>query len=274
MHHPKNGAGRVWLIGGTRESGELACAIAHTQLSCIITVTTETARSLYPPAPTLEVMVGRLQAEELGQFLHSQKIVAVLDASHPYAVEISQMAIAAANQLQIPYLRYERPTVDTQLNAQSIIDLDSFDTLLAGNYLQGERVLLTVGYRPLPLFLPWQKKSRLFARILPSMTAMDAALAAGFTADRIIALRPPISAELEKALWQHWEISLVVTKASGTAGGEDVKRIVAAELGIPLIVVNRPDVAYPQQTSDLSAALEFCRQHLLLSKTSPPSPLF
>jgi precorrin-6A/cobalt-precorrin-6A reductase len=218
-------------------------------------------------------MVGRLQAEELCQFLHSQEIVAVLDASHPYAVEISQMAIAAANQLQIPYLRYERPTVNTQLNAQSIIDIDSFDTLLAEDYLQGERVLLTVGYRPLPLFRPWQEKSRLFARILPSLTAMDAALAAGFTPDRLIALRPPIPAELEKALWQHWEISLVVTKASGTAGGEDVKRIVAAELGIPLIIVNRPDVAYPQQTSDLSTALEFCSQHLLLSKTSPPSPL-
>jgi precorrin-6A/cobalt-precorrin-6A reductase len=67
---------------------------------------------------------------------------------------------------------------------------------------------------------------------------------------------------LEKALWQQWDISLVVTKASGAAGGEAIKRQVAAELGIPLIVIARPVVEYPQQTSDLEAALEFCQTHL------------
>jgi len=53
-----------------------------------------------------------------------------------------------------------------------------------------------------------------------------------------------------------------VTKASGTPGGEDIKRDVAAELGVSLIVITRPDVDYPRQTSNLSEALEFCRQYL------------
>jgi precorrin-6A/cobalt-precorrin-6A reductase len=119
-------------------------------------------------------------------------------------------------------------------------------------------VLLTVGYRYLHLFSSWQERSTLFARILPSVTALGAALAAGFSSDRLIALRPPVSVDLEKALWQQWQISLVVTKASGTAGGEDVKRAVAAELGIGLIAIARPEVVYPQQTSELSRALEFC----------------
>ena len=256
-------SGRLWLVGGTSESAKLAAAIAQAHFACTVTVTTEAARSLYPPAPELRVLVGRMNANQLGQFLLQQKIVAVLDASHPYAVEVSRMAIATANQLQIPYLRYERPSVDTQLNTQSLIHLDSFDTLLAGDYLQGQRVLLTIGYRPLQLFRSWQEQSRLFARILPSVTALEAAVAAGFTSDRLISLRPPISAKLEKALWQHWQISLVITKASGTAGGEDIKQSVAIELGIPLIIINRPDIEYPQQTSDLLTALEFCRQSIL-----------
>lgn len=54
------------------------------------------------------------------------------------------------------------------------------------------------------------------------------------------------------------DISVVVTKASGTPGGQDVKRTVAAELGIDLIAIARPTVEYPQQTSDLSVALDFC----------------
>ncbi len=252
---------RIWLIGGTQESREIAIALSQTNLPCTITVTTEPARSLYPPASNLRVLVTRLDINQLEKFLTDEKIGAILDASHPYAVEISRGAIASANQLQIPYLRYERLSVDTAKNSSQIIQLDSFNTLINKDYLQGKRVLLILGYRPLPLFHNWQDKATLFARILPSVTAMEAAIAAGFTPDRIIALRPPVSANLEKALWEHWQISLVVTKASGTPGGEDIKRMVAAELGIPLIVINRPKVDYPQQTSNLSVALEFCRKH-------------
>lgn len=253
---------RIWLIGGTQESRELAIALSQTNLPCTITVTTEPARSLYPLASNLRVLVTRLDINQLEKFITDEKIGAILDASHPYAVEISNGAIASANQLKIPYLRYERLSVDTTKNSSQIIQLDSFNTLINKDYLQGQRVLLILGYRPLPLFHNWQDQATLFARVLPSVTAMEAAIAAGFTPDRIIALRPPVSANLEKALWQHWQISLVVTKASGTPGGEDIKRMVAAELDIPLIVINRPKVDYPQQTSNLSAALEFCHQNL------------
>ena len=259
--NPSSFEQRLWLIGGTQESAELAKAIAHFHLPCIVTVTTEAARTLYPSISSLQVWVGYLDAVQLERFLNEQGIVAILDASHPYAAEISKIAIATAQKQHIPYLRYERPVIDASLQKQSVIELDSFDTLLSGDYLQGQRVLLTVGYRSLSLFRPWQEKSTLFARILPSVTALEAALQAGFTPNKLIALRPPISAELETALWRQWDISLVVTKASGTAGGEEIKRRVAAELGIPLVAIARPEVAYPQQTSDLETALAFCQSH-------------
>ncbi len=257
---------RLWLIGGTTESVALAEAIASFELPCTITVTTMAAEALYPKTPELRVWVGRLDAYQLEQFLAQQQIAAILDASHPYAVEISQSAIRAANNRQIPYLRFEREAVNAQMSSQAVISLDSFKTLLAGNYLDQQRVLLTVGYKSLPLFRSWQDRSTLFARILPAATSLDAAIAAGFRSDRIIALRPPISAELEKALWRHWDISLVVTKASGVAGGEDIKRMVSAELGIPLIVIDRPPIDYPQQTNNFSTAVEFCRTYVGLSQ--------
>lgn len=253
---------RLWLIGGTSESVALAGAIASLGLPCLISVTTKAAQSLYPKTPLLKVQVGRLQIEQLDDFLQQQQIAAILDASHPYAVEISQMATRLAAQRKIPYLRFERPVVNPQNDHSRVIRLDSFEALLAGDYLLQQRVLLTVGYKALPLFQSWQDRSTLFARILPALTSLEAAIAAGFTSDRIIAIRPPVSAELEKSLWRHWEISLVVTKASGVAGGEEIKRTVAAELGIPLVVIARPVVDYPQQTSDFSVALEFCHTHL------------
>ncbi|MEO1693470.1 MAG: precorrin-6A/cobalt-precorrin-6A reductase, partial [Cyanobacteria bacterium J06631_6] len=104
-----------------------------------------------------------------------------------------------------------------------------------------------------------QERATLFARVLPKIASLEMATAAGFTSDRLIAVRPPISLAMETALWQQWRISLVVTKASGKAGGEDLKRQVAANLGIPLIVITRPQITYPQQTSDIKEVATFCQ---------------
>lgn len=236
-------------------------------IPCWVTVTTESARSLYPPDPRLKVWVGQLTPELVQPLLRSQGIRAILDASHPFAVEISKLAIATATQLQIPYLRYERPLVESQSpdadNSSQSQWVESFEALFGSGILANERVLLTVGYKALSLFRSWQTQATLFARILPSVIALESSLAAGFTPDRLIALRPPISAELERALWQQWQISMVVTKASGAPGGEDVKRQVAAELGVKLVAIARPVVTYPQQTSRVEEAIAFCTRQSL-----------
>ncbi|MDY6783586.1 MAG: cobalt-precorrin-6A reductase [Cyanobacteriota bacterium] len=253
----------LWLIGGTQESGEIGAAIASISLPCMVTVATEAAKSLYPPH--LPVLARRLQRDEMAAFVRDRSVAAVVDASHPFAVEVSQNAIAVCNANNIPYLRYERPPSSPTVRERAhcnAIELPSFDALLAGNYLENQRVLLTVGCNPLPQFKPWQNRATLFARILPAVNSLKIALDAGFAPDRAIALRPPISPQLEAALWQHWQISVVVTKASGKAGGEDTKRAVAAQLGVPLIAIARPAIAYPQQTSDLNAIITFCCQFL------------
>jgi precorrin-6A/cobalt-precorrin-6A reductase len=252
---------RIWLIGGTQESAILAQAIQQANLSCLISVTTDSAVSLYPIASSIEVIVAKFSPDQLSSFLINNQISVILDCSHPFAVEISRTAIATACQLKIPYLRFEREEIISP-NQSGIQYVASFERLLSQNLLLNQRTLLTIGYRYLPLFQPWQTKAMLFARILPSQIALETALNSGFTSDRIMAFRPPISLELERSLWQHWQITTVVTKASGTPGGEDTKRKIAAELGIQLIIVERPIVEYPQFTSSVSEALNFCRQFL------------
>ncbi|HEY9761363.1 MAG TPA: cobalt-precorrin-6A reductase [Trichocoleus sp.] len=248
---------RIWLIGGTGESAELVRLLIASGIPCTVSVTTLSAQSLYPKSPLVRVWVGRLSADELPKFLQDESIRAILDASHPFAVEISRLAIATAQQLSLPYLRFERPAL-TLSQAETIPH--TLDSLLNSNILEGHRVLLTLGYRWLEKFRPWQARATLFARILPSPEALTMALAAGFTADRLIALRPPISADLERALWEQWQITCVVTKASGTPGGEAVKREVAQTLGITLVVLERPWVEYPHQTDSLQVALKICQQ--------------
>lgn len=258
---------KIWLIGGTQESAMIAKRMVDFQLPCLISVTTESAGKLYPSHPNLHLWVGKLSQTEIPNFLIQNNIAGILDASHPYATEISQLAMTAATQHNLPYLRYERPQITSELNFSSrnpakLAHFDSFESFLKTNYLVNQRVLLTLGYRPLHLFQSYHDCCALFARILPSLTALQAAIDAGFTPDKIIALRPPISVELEKALWEQWQISLVVTKASGSPGGEDVKRQISRELGVSLMIIDRPKIEYPNQTNNLDTVVKFCRQCL------------
>lgn len=255
---------KIWLIGGTQDSAQLAEALVAAQLPTVVTVTTAAARSLYPTHPLLQVQVGILGPESMAGFLQEQTIGGILDASHPFATVVSQGAIAAAALASLPYIRYERTPLGESLAAAQTPDFDPQDLPLGGH-----RVLLVVGYRLLPQFQIWHDRATLFARILPSEIALKTALDSGFSGRNLVALRPPVSLELERSLWRQWDISLVVAKASGTAGGEAVKRQVAQELEIPLILIPRPWVAYPQQTGDRATAIALCQQALHQSLPSP-----
>lgn len=250
----------IWLIGGTTEGLELSRQMVRRALRCVVSVTTEIAKSQYPQTLLLQVRVQQFNFETLTAFLAREQIAVILDASHPYATEISTLAMQTAAACQIPYLRFERLSIAGEHHC--IERVENIAAVLSEEYLQDQRVLLTLGVKGLMQFQPWQSRSTLFARILPSEAALKTAIASGFSPDRLIALRPPISLELEIALWQQWRIERVVTKASGQAGGEDVKQQAAAQLGIPLVVVKRPRLSYPQQTSDLEDAIAFCEQAL------------
>ena len=253
--------GSIWLIGGTTESATISQMLVEAKFSCWVTVTTDSARNLYSQNPWLQVWVGCLDSSQGEKFVHQHRICAIVDASHPYATEISYLAIALSEKYQIPYLRFERPLYSKE-NGERIIFLESLEKLLNSEWLDYKRVLLTIGCKALPLFQNYHHRSQLFARILPKLESLEVALASGFSPQQIIALRPPISPELEMALWQQWQIDLVVTKASGKAGGEDNKLAVAKKLDIPLIVISRPKLTYPQQTSDLSQVLAFCQEYV------------
>ncbi|WP_299404249.1 cobalt-precorrin-6A reductase [Acaryochloris sp. IP29b_bin.148] len=262
---------QIWLIGGTTESVDLAAALSRCQLPCVVTVLSPSAQALYPALIGLKVCTGAFNYIKLRKFCHTHQIGVILDASHPYAIEISQLAMQASRQLQLPYLRFERSSAIISAAGRNpwIVEVDTLSQLLQGSYLQQQRVLLTVGSKWLPHFQEYHASSTLFVRVLPRSSALQAAVEAGFRCDRIIALRPPISFDLEKALWQHWQISVVVTKASGSPGGEEIKRRVAQALGVTLIIIKRPALAYPQQTSDLDTAIQFCRTALNAQEGMP-----
>lgn len=240
---------KIWLIGGTTESVKIAELLWQNDFTFLISVTTNSAKNLYNHIPKKWLYVGKIDLDDITNFMINNQIKIVIDASHPYAVNISQGTIKACETLQIRYLRYERPYI--QSKNSGIIEVPNIEYLLEKDQLKNKRVLLTIGYKSLHQFKNYHNQATLFARILPYQESIKFANLAGFNSHQLIAIRPPFSFELEKALWQLWNIDLVVTKASGKSGGEDLKYQVSQALNIPLIVLTRPKINYPFVTSNL-----------------------
>ena len=244
----------IWIVGGTSESRQVARQLSSANYPWVATVVTPEAQRLYI---TLNgrVSAGALTADTLPKFLSNEDICGIVDASHPFATEISHLAIAGAQAHALPYLRYERPRLAM---APATLRLPAIECLLQPQYLQGRRILLAIGVQSLAQLAPWQACSQLWARIWPSERSRDRAIAAGFAAERLILQKPPRSVEDERRLWRSLQLDAVVTKASGQASGFDLKQAAAAQLGIQLIAIERPAIAYPQQTTSLECVLTFC----------------
>jgi precorrin-6A/cobalt-precorrin-6A reductase len=239
----------IWLIGGTSESRAIAQHLSRIQIPWIATVVTAKATRLYEDLPG-QVWVGTLTPDQLDNFLRDYNIQAIVDASHPFATVISQLAIATG----LPYLRFERPELSLPA---SVVVVPNLDAVLQPCYLDRRRILLTLGVKALPHFYPWQQRAELWARVLP--TSIQHAQTAGFSGDRLLAMQLPLTLDQERQLWQTLGIETVITKASGEAGGLSIKLQLAEELGTQLIAIARPAFSYSQQTSDLEAINAFCQ---------------
>ena len=85
---------------------------------------------------------------------------------------------------------------------------------------------------------------RLIARVLPTAEVIGLCEDLGLAPDQIVALQGPFSAALNRELFLRYEAEVIITKNSGTLGGTDTKVQAAAELDLPLIVIDRPPLAY------------------------------
>ncbi|MEM9567335.1 MAG: precorrin-6A reductase [Cyanobacteria bacterium P01_E01_bin.34] len=257
----------IWLIGGTSESKQMAQCLSNWGHSWLVTITTPLAAQLYTSLPG-EALAQRLTPATIERFISTHAIQGIIDASHPFATQISLLAIQASKIYSLPYIRIERPSFPLH---PSTLLLPNFEAVLQPIYLARQRVLLTTGVKTLHLFADWHQCSHLWARILPNESSKQQALATGFPPDRLIQQRLPAVQERlhnkeelkerERQLWRSLNISTVVTKEAGAAGGFALKQELALELGVKLIAIGRPDMNYPLMANDVDQVRAFC-QHI------------
>jgi precorrin-6A/cobalt-precorrin-6A reductase len=252
---------KILLLSGTSEGPVLARALVAAGFDVRATVTTENARTdLFGTVPEIEVQTGGFTEESLADFLRHGGADLVLDATHPFAVRITRSAHAVCSRLGVRYIRYERP--DWEPPAGTLL-VNGFAAAAQRLPELGERILLTIGSKQLHHFQTLHNRVTLFARILPSVESLHHAFAAGFTAERILCLRPPFSRDFNRALLAEYRIDGLLTKASGREGGVVEKVLAAQDLGIRVLMIQRPDVPVGAAVDSIAAAVAACQQDVL-----------
>ena len=252
---------KVILFAGTTEGRVIAEAMGEHK-NAEIHVATEYGKNLLPNSKDgYKVCDGRLNQEAMVKIMGSTETEIsasdenileankdkplVVDATHPYAVEVTENIKKAAEETGAEYyrvLRGEDSQVDWKnqfkdqiIYAENIQEAaDILDRL-------GEKGLITTGSKEL---MPFTKvkgyKELLTVRILPLAGAFKSALDAGFEGQNLIAMQGPFSVEMNRALIGQTGAKVLVTKESGKQGGFIEKLMACAEENIKAVVIKRP----------------------------------
>lgn len=263
MHVPSfhQGAGparaqapRLWLIAGTGEGPRLATALLQAGWQLRVCVVSRAAARAYAPQPGLELVVGAIGSsspeatplagvrQELERArANRQPYRWVIDASHPFASQITVALVQGCDEAGVPLLRLQRLELSGE-GASSLVALAELAEL-RGQVQRGERLLLAIGARRLADAIGHTPGALHHARILPRPLALQQAMAAGLPAERVACLQPlPAGeqrAEVERALCRHWGIETVLCRRSG-GPGEAQWRAICGDLGLRLLLLERP----------------------------------
>lgn len=242
MHEPPPSLppGRLWLIAGTGEGPLLAERLLDRGWQIQVSLVSAKAALAYRQHPNLDLKVGALAgkpgiARELARCRERNGSFRwVIDASHPFARQVSLAVTAACRAVGQPMLRLRRPELPIG-TATVLRDLSE----LKANALVGEPLLMAIGSRRLAEAMKYSPGALHHARILPQALALQQAMAAGLRPDRVACLFPNSDTGIERALCLRWGIGTVLCRQSGGVTEGGWRRICSA-LGLRLLLLRRP----------------------------------
>jgi precorrin-6A/cobalt-precorrin-6A reductase len=219
--------GRVLILGGTGEARRLAAALVEAGIPVLSSLA---GRVADPVLPRGEVRVGGFGgAAGLTAYLRGAGMVAVVDATHPFAATITAAAAAAAAATSTPLLRLQRPgwTPGPGDDWRRVGSLSEAADAVAGFGC----VFLTTGRQGLAAFAGLTGRCVIRSVDPPSPPLPEHAI--------VVLARGPFALDDELRLMREHAVDVVVTKDSG--GSMTAAKLGAArELGIPVVLVRRP----------------------------------
>ncbi|MBO4325977.1 MAG: precorrin-6A reductase [Clostridia bacterium] len=226
---------KVCLFAGTTEGRRLAY-ILKDAAELTVCVATEYGEVMLDGCGGINVHTGRLDERGMEAFFASGGFGLIIDATHPYAQEVSVNIRAAAEKFDIPVMRIIREADKKAYNAVYVDNVEHAKDYLAEH---GGNVLITTGAKELTSYAGLDM-SRVWVRVLPLQSSLEACKKAGIPTAHIIAAQGPFSEETNLALLRAIDAKFIVTKESGKSGGFDEKISAAKKAGATAVIVGKP----------------------------------
>jgi precorrin-6A/cobalt-precorrin-6A reductase len=250
---------RVLLLGGTSEASALATELAHDERTELIL--SLAGRTEHPRVAHGQLRVGGFGGPDgLSAFLLDQSIDLVIDATHPFAAIMPFNAAQACRRSGVPLLKLYRPPWTPRPGDRwtSVADLGRAAARLVER--GARRVLLTTGRQELEPFRALRGVSFVVRSIEPTDLA-------GFDDATALLARGPFVVEGERALFRAHGFDTLVTKNSG--GSATAAKLEAArDLGVDVVMVDRPPVPVVPLVASVSEARLWVSQRLIRTGTS------
>lgn len=254
----KNRCKTVLLYAGTTEGRVLAEQLAAAGIPCDVHVATAYGQMVMPDLPGIAVHVGRLATKEM-RMLAQRGYAAVVDATHPFAVEASAQIKASVEGLSVPYLRLCR-RMETAESTGEVRWFSDYESCAKALGATDGNVLLTTGSKELAYFCTDSLRPRVYVRVLPGLESIRLCEEAGICGRQILAMQGPFSKEMNVAMLHQFHIRYLVTKESGAHSGFAEKLAAAREAGAVACVIGTPKeeagLSFAQVVSALTELLK------------------
>ncbi len=186
---------------------------------------------------------GGMDREAMARFCKKENIRLIIDAAHPFAIQLHRNISDVAEELNLPVIRYERIYPDRDKNFVWCEDYE--DALVKLKERGVQRLLALTGVQTIAKLRPYWMNETCWFRILERESSVQLAENEGFPLDKLFFYHP---GEEEDLLLKKLSPDAIITKESGESGGFAEKVDAAAGRGILVFVVKRPllpDGFYP-----------------------------
>jgi len=251
---------KILIFAGTTEGRKLSEYLAEAEIDHTICVATEYGEIVLRRHPLVKVHQGRMNQEQIAEFISNGKFDVVVDATHPFAKEITYNIQAALKEMgrigiSIPYLRLKRDGITERENGITYFETNE-ECVKALEDTEGN-ILLTTGSKELYKYCVSEGiKHRLYVRVLPSVESLSLCTEQGICGKQVIAMQGPFTAEMNEAIIRQYEIAYLVTKESGVPGGYQEKINAAKRTGVRIFVIGCSDEGEGYSFSEICQKLE------------------
>ena len=167
----------------------------------------------------VEVISERLNVMQIEKIISEKNIDLIIDASHPYAQNISKIVISMVSFLNeraksekkiLKYIRFERKMLD--YGSENVFKFENVKELVEFlNQFENKNILSTLGSNALEEIKGIREKNNLFIRILPTTSSIENAENLGYLPKNIIAMQGPFSKNMNVAMLENFKIDYLIT---------------------------------------------------------------